>query len=166
MVNLTALLLLSVAMVLQNTIVTQVQLLFGAADLVMVVLLSWILHSEEESQLWFGLAGGLLVGISSALPFWLPMISYTFLVWIVTVARRMIWQVPIWLLLISTFLGSLLIYGVEVGYLWVAGVPLSLIEVLNNVLLPSLVLNMILVLPVYALIGEIAKVVNPKEVEV
>ena len=35
-----------------------------------------------------------------------------------------------------------------------------------TILLPSLVLNMILVLPVFGVVGEIAKVVYPKEVEV
>ena len=166
MANLTALLLLVVAMIFQNTVVTQVHLLYGAADLMMLVLLSWVLQSNRESNLWLGVITGLLVGISSAIPFWLPVIGYTILVWIVTVVQRQIWQVPIWLLLISTFLGSLLIYGIEVLYLLVIGVPMSLFEVLNIVLLPSLVLNMIVVLPVYAVVGEIVKAVYPKEVEV
>ena len=166
MANLIALLLLSVAMVLQNTIVTQVHLLYGAADLMMLVLLAWVLQSNQETNLWLGVAAGLLVGISSALPFWLPVVGYTVLVWIVTVAQRQIWQVPIWLLLISTFLGSLFIYGMEVVYLLVIGVPISLLEVVNIVLLPSLVLNMIVVLPIYAVVGEILKAVYPKEVEV
>ena len=166
MANLTALLLLIVAMIFQNTIVTQVHLLYGAADLMMLVLLSWVLQSNREVNLWLGVVTGLLVGISTALPFWLPVIGYTILVWIVTNVQRQIWQVPIWLLLISTFLGSLLIYGIEVLYLLVVGVPMSLVEVLNIVLLPSLVLNMILVLPVYAVVGEIVKAVYPKEVDV
>jgi len=166
MANLIALLLLSVAMILQNTIVTQVHLLYGAADLMMLVLLAWVLQSNQETNLWLGVAAGLLVGISSALPFWLPVVGYTVLVWIVTVAQRQIWQVPIWLLLISTFLGSLFIYGMEVVYLLVVGVPINLLEVVNIVLLPSLVLNMIVVLPIYAVVGEIVKAVYPKEVEV
>jgi cell shape-determining protein MreD len=166
MANLIALLLLSVAMIFQNTIVTQVHLLYGAADLMMLVLISWVLLSNQETNLWLGVVTGLLVGISSAVPIWLPVIGYTFLVWIVTVAQRQIWQVPIWLLLISTFLGSLLIYGIEVVYLLVVGVPLNLLEVLNIVLLPSIVLNMVLVLPIYAVVGEIVKAVYPQKVEV
>lgn len=165
MANLIALLTLCVAMVLQNTIVTQIQLLYGAADLMMLVLVSWVLLSNKESNLWLGIIAGLLVGVSSALPIWLPVLGYTSLVWIVTFAQRQIWQVPIWLLLISTFIGSLLIYGMEVIYLLVVGVPMDMLEVLNIVLLPSLVLNMILVLPVYGLVGEIVKAVYPKEVE-
>jgi len=166
MVNLTAILLLVVAVVIQNTIVTQVQLLYGAADLVLVTLLSWVLQSNDESQLWLGSIAGLLVGISSVIPFWLPVATYTLLVWVVIVAQRRIWQVPIWLLLISTFLGTLIIYGVEIIYLWLTGIPMDLLEVLNIVLLPSLVLNMIVVLPIYGLVGEITKAVYPKEVEV
>lgn len=165
MANITAILLLSVAMVLQNTIVTQVQLLYGAADLVMLVLLAWILQSDQDSHLLIGVIAGLLVGISSALPFWLPVIGYSVLVWVVTIVQRRIWQVPVWLLLISTFLGSILIFGLDIIYLGVTGYPINLVEFLNIVLLPSLVLNMIFVLPVYGVVGEIAKAVYPKEVD-
>jgi len=165
MANLTGILLLSVASVLQNTIVTQVQLLYGAADLVMLVLIAWILQSDQSPHLLFGIAAGLMVGISSALPFWLPVIGYSFLVWFVMIAQRRIWQVPVWLLLISTFLGSLLISGLEIVYLLVTGFPVDLVEFLNIVLLPSLVLNMIIVLPIYGVVGEIAKAIYPKEVD-
>ena len=165
MANITGILLLSLAMVLQNTIVTQVQLPFGAADLVMLVLLAWVLQSDQDSQLLFGIIAGLMVGISSALPFWLPVIGYSILVWIVMFAQRRIWQVPVWLLLISTFLGSLLIYGIEIVYLWVTGYPINIVEFLNIVLLPSLILNMIFVLPIYGVVGEIAKAIYPKEVD-
>lgn len=166
MANLTAILLISSAMLIQNTIVTQFQLLYGAADLVMLVLLCWILQSDKGTYLWFGAFAGLLVGVSSAIPFWLPVFGYTFLVWGVTLVQRKVWQVPVWLLLISTFIGSLLIYGMEVIYLWLTGYPLDLVEVFNIILLPSLVLNMILVLPIFGVVGEVAKVVYPKEVEV
>jgi len=166
MANLTAGLLLGIALVFQNTVVTQIQLLYGAADLVMLVLLSWILQSEGKPKLWLGLLAGIFIGVSSASPFWLPVIGYVLLVWGVTVAQRKIWQVPVWLLLISTFIGSLVIYGLEIIYFWATGYPFDLLEVFNLVLLPSLVLNMILVLPVYGVVGEIAKAVYPREVEV
>ena len=106
------------------------------------------------------------MGVSSALPFWLPVIGYLLLVALVTLALRQVWQVPIWMLLISTFIGSFLIYGVEFSYLLITGVSLDLIDVINIVILPSLILNMILVLPVYGLVGELAKLVYPQEVDV
>lgn len=159
-------LLIGAAMVLQNSIVTRLQMLNGAADLVLLVLVSWILQADERQHWQWGLLAGLLVGISSAIPFWVPVIGYVSFVVIVTVVQRRVWQVPIWLLVTATFFGTFLIYGLEIFYRWLTAVPLDLIEVMNIVLLPSLVMNMILVLPVYAFIGEIAKRVYPKEVEV
>jgi cell shape-determining protein MreD len=151
---------------MQNSIVTRLNMLYGAADLMMLVLLAWILQADETTHWRWGILAGLLVGLSSALPFWLPVIGYVILVALVTLAQRKVWQVPIWLLLISAFVGSFLIYGLEFSYLLITGVPLDLVEVINSVILPSLVLNMILVLPVYGLVGELAKLVYPKEVEV
>jgi hypothetical protein len=166
MAGLIGVLLIGTAMVLQNSIVTRLQMLNGAADLVLLVLVSWILQADERQHWQWGLLAGLLVGISSAIPFWVPVIGYVSFVVIVTAVQRRVWQVPIWLLVISTFFGTFLIYGLEIFYRWLTAVPLDLIEVMNIVLLPSLVMNMILVLPVYAFIGEIAKRVYPKEVEV
>lgn len=159
-------LLFATTMMLQNTIVTRLNMLYGAADLIMLVLLSWILQADETNHWGWGILAGLLVGISSALPFWLPVIGYLGLVALVSIVQRQVWQVPIWLLLISTFVGSFIIYGMEFVYLLVSGVPVDLLEAVNIVILPSLVLNMILVLPIYGLTGEIAKLVYPKEVEV
>ena len=153
------------AMMIQNSIITRLNMLYGAADLMMLVLLSWILQAESQKLRW-AVVVGLLVGISSALPFWLPVIGYLILAGMVSFVQQKLWQVPIWLLLISTFVGSFMIYGIETIYLWVSGVPLDLVQVLNIVILPSLVLNMLMVLPVYGLVGEVAKTVYPREVEI
>ena len=165
MAGLTAVLLLSISMVLQNTIVTRLQMLEGAADLVLLVLLSWVLLSDQKQHWQYGLFAGLLVGVSSAIPWWIPVLTYTIFVVLVTFVQRRIWQVPVWLLLTATFFGTILIYGVELLFRWVTGVPLDLVEVLNIVILPSVVLNMLAALPVYGLVGEVTKRIFPKEVD-
>lgn len=165
MASLISLLLLSGAMLLQNSVVGRLNMLQGAADLLMLVLISWILQADEKRHWQWGLAAGLLAGVSSAVPVWVPVVGYTTLVLLITLVQQQVWQVPIWLLLVSTFFGTFIVYGLEVLYLWGAGVAIDLGEALNLVLLPSLMLNMIVVLPIYAFIGEIAKQVYPKEVE-
>lgn len=164
--NLVPLILFISAMLVQNAIITRLNMLYGAADLMMLVLLSWILHTREANHWRWGVVVGLLVGISSAIPTWLPVFGYLTMVVIVDYIQNKVWEVPIWLLLISTFVGSFFIYGIEVVYLWITGVPLDLVEVINIVILPSLVLNMLMVLPVYGLVGEVAKTVYPREVEI
>jgi hypothetical protein len=166
MAGLTAVLLISISMVLQNSIVTRLQMLEGAADLVLLVLVSWIMLSDRKHHWQLGIFAGLLVGLSSAIPWWIPVVSYTIFVLAVTYVQRRVWQVPIWLMLTATFFGTLVIYSVEVFYLWITAVSLNLVEVLNIVILPSVVLNMLAALPVYGLVGEIAKRIFPKEVEV
>ena len=166
MAGLTAVLLLSISMVLQNSIVTRLHMLEGAADLVLLVLISWIMVSDRKHHWQLGVFAGLLVGISSAIPWWIPVVTYSVFVLAVTYVQRRVWQVPIWLMLTATFFGTLVIYSVEVVYLWVTAVPLNLVEVLNIVILPSVVLNMLAALPVYGLVGEVAKRIFPKEVEV
>ena len=165
MAGLTAVLLIGTAMVLQNSIVGRLQMLYGAADLVLLVLISWILQSGERRHWHLGLLAGLLMGISSAVPVWVPVLGYVSFTLIVTWIQHRVWQVPIWLLVISTFFGTFMIYGLEILYRWLTAVQLDLLQVLNVVLLPSLVLNMIIVLPVYAFVGELTKRLYPKEVE-
>lgn len=166
MAGITAILLFGTAMVLQNSIVARLQMLQGAADLVLLVLVSWVLLADERRHWHWGLLAGLLVGISSSIPFWIPLIGYTMFTIIITWVQRRVWQVPIWLLVTSTFFGTFLVLSLEIIYVWLTAVPLDLAEVLNIVLLPSLILNMIAVWPVYGFISEITKRLYPKEVEV
>jgi cell shape-determining protein MreD len=165
MAGFTAFLLLTITAILQNSVVSQLRMLEGAADLVLLVLLAWILVTEGRQAWIYAAMAGFLIGISSALPIWVPVLGYSIFIQIVRFIQRQVWQVPIWLLVISTFLGTLVVTGVEVIYLWITGTPLDLIQVLNIVILPSLVLNMLLALPLYALVGEIAKMIYPKEVD-
>jgi hypothetical protein len=82
------------------------------------------------------------------------------------VMKSRIWEAPYWMLLTSSFFGTVIVYGLEIVVIWVLGYPFDLVEMINIVILPSVVLNMLMVLPVYFFVGEIAKFVFPKEVQV
>ena len=58
MAGLTAVLLISISMVLQNSIVTRLQMLEGAADLVLLVLISWIMLSDQKKPWHWGALPG------------------------------------------------------------------------------------------------------------
>jgi cell shape-determining protein MreD len=166
MANFAALLLISIAVILQNTIVTRINLLVGAADLALLVLLSWVLHSQETNTWKWGVVTGLLIGFSSALPIWIPVVGYSFVVGLVRLLQSRIWQAPYWMLLASTFFGTLIVYGLEISALWVFGTLIDLEEAISIVVLPSVVLNILFILPVYFFVGEVSKMVFPKEVDV
>jgi len=166
MATLIGIVVMGVAVILQTTIVSQVPLLHGPADLVLVVLVSWVLHREVE-QVWpIGLAAGLLVGIATALPLWVPLLGYGLVSALTGQFKRWLWQVQLLSLFATTLLGSLLVLGLSYAYLQIAGTPIPFGEAFNQVVLPSVLLNLILVLPVYGLISELTKLVYPAEVEV
>jgi hypothetical protein len=166
MANIIAFILLAVAVIVQNTIVTRINLLVGTADLVLLVLLSWVLQSQETNLWKWGLVVGVFVGLSSALPFWVPVVGYTVVVVMVVLWQTRIWQAPYWMLLASTFFGTVVVYGLDIFVLWLSGTPLQLEEAFSLIILPSVILNVLFILPVYLFIGEISKMVFPKEVEV
>lgn len=161
-----AVLLLGAAAILQNTIVSRINLLVGAADLVLLVLLSWALQTSGRNRWRLGLIAGLFVGLSSALPVWTPVVGYVSVIGMVALLSLRIWQAPYWMLFTSTFFGTMIVYGFDIVVLWFSGYPFDLVEMFNIVILPSIILNTLLVLPVYLFVGEFVKMVSPTEVEV
>lgn len=153
------------AAIFQTTVISQITLLQGSADLVLLTMLGWVLHEPMETHWRWGILAGILVGAASAVPFWIPVIGYLGAVGFVSFLQSRIWQAPILILVSSTLVGNFWIYGLELGYLAASGAAFSFTEALNLVLLPSLVLNMLSVLPVYGLMSELAKLVYPPEAE-
>ncbi|MEN8241800.1 MAG: hypothetical protein ABFS17_07760 [Chloroflexota bacterium] len=163
---LAAFLMLALAAIAQNSVVTRINLLAGAADLVLLVLLSWILQSGEKKPVKWGIVAGVLVGFSSASPILVSVVGYLIVIGFVMLLQTRIWQAPYWMLLTSTFFGTIAVYGFEISYWWVNGYPFDFVEMFNIVILPSVVLNVLFVLPVYLFVGEIVKMSSSLEVEV
>jgi hypothetical protein len=158
-------LLLGMAIVLQTAVVSQITLLHGPADLILLVLLGWILHTRVEGKWQWGLIAGFLVGIASALPLWLPIGAYLLVTGLAYLLQTRVWQVPIMSLYVTTIAGTFIVQGISFLYLVVTGTPLAFSESLNLIILPSVILNSLLALPVYAVIGEVANWVYPPEIE-
>lgn len=154
---------LVVAAIFQTTIVFQITMLQGSADLVLLTMLGWALHEPTETHWRWGILAGFLVGAASATPLWLPLIGYLGVVGLVSLLQARIWQAPILILVTATLIGNFWVYGLELGYLWLSGAEFTFTEALNLVLLPSLVLNILLVLPVFGFMSELAKLVYPPE---
>lgn len=158
--------LLVFATILQTTVVVNFKLLHGAADLVLLVMLSWILQAKLERGWPLGLAAGVMVGTASELPMWLVLGGYLGVVLVVQAMQYRIWQAPMLILFVTAILGSMLMLGASFIYLFFQGVPLPLGMTVNQVVLPSVILNLLLALPVYGLVGETVRFISPPEIDV
>ncbi len=155
---------LTVAALFQTTIVVRLTLLEGVADLTLLTLLGWVLRRGLPAPWAWGVAAGALVGMATHLPLWLMLGVYLAITGLGIYLPRRVWDLPILNLFSAVLAGTVLLHGVSWLYLWVLGSPITLSEAFNLVLLPSLLLNFLLALPVFGLMGEFAKLVYPEEV--
>jgi hypothetical protein len=102
----------------------------------------------------------------SALPLGAALVGYLLATAVALAFRRFVWQVPSLAMVAGTFFGTFITHTVSLGALRFIGTPIPLVEALNIVTLPSALLNLLLAIPVYALMGDLANWVYPEEIEI
>jgi len=157
---------LSLLTILQTTVVSRLPLLQGTADLILLVLIAWALQERVNTALQWSLFGGLCIGFVSILPMSVPVISYLVITGIAILIKRRIWENPILAMFFVTFIGSLLNQSISMGVLSIGGTPLPIIDSLKLILLPSLLLNLVLAAPVYAVIKDFSEWLYPEEIKI
>jgi uncharacterized PurR-regulated membrane protein YhhQ (DUF165 family) len=80
--------------------------------------------------------------------------------------KRRVWQAPVIAMILSVFVGTLVFHLIALVALRFIGNPMNWFEAMNLVTLPSLLLNIILAIPAYAVMGELADWLYPEELEV
>jgi hypothetical protein len=150
----------------QSAVVSRIHLLQGTADLILLALAAWALQERVNSAWQWSIIAILLLTLVTALPLPALGLAYLAATGLALIVRRRIWQVPVLAMLITTFGGTIIIQSVSVLAIWIEGTSLPLIQSINLVLLPSLLLNLLLAIPMYMFIGDLANWLHPKEIEV
>ncbi len=164
--NLIALPVILLIVILQSAVVSRVYLLSGIADLPLVVLAAWALQEEVDSAWHWAAATGLLVGFVSGISWIVPVSGYIAVVALAQILQRRVWQAPLLAMFSITFLGTIILSLVSLAVLSFSGVPLPVDDVLGLLTLPCVLLNMLLAVPVYAVMRDLARWVYPSpEVE-
>lgn len=151
--------------ILQSAIFSGIVLLHGTADVVLLALLAWAVHERVKTAWQWALLAALLVSIASALSPWAIAFGYLAATGLTLLLRHFIWKFPFLAMLASTFLGTLLTQTVHVLGLRFLGVSFPWREAFNAVMLPSAMLNQLIAIPIYALIGDLANWVYPQEIK-
>lgn len=159
--NIIALPVIVLGVMLQSAVISRVYLLSGIADLPLVMLAAWALQDEVDSAWHWAAATGLLVGFVSGISWVVPFVGYLIVVALAQVFQRRVWQAPLLAMFSITFLGTVLVSAMSFGVLRFAEVPLPLSDVLGLLTLPSVLLNMLLAIPVYAVMRDLARWVYP-----
>lgn len=164
--NLVAVPVILLAVILQSAMISRIYLLSGMADLPMVLLAAWALQDEVDSAWHWAIAMGVLVGFVSGIQWFVPVIGYIIVVGLAQVLQRRVWQAPLLAMFTITFLGTIVLSILSLAVLRFAGVPMAVGDVLGLLTLPGVLLNMLIAIPVYAVMRDLARWVYPNpEVE-
>jgi rod shape-determining protein MreD len=151
---------------IQMIVVSRLPLLSGTADLILLVLVAWALQERVNSAWIWAVVAGMLVSFVSALPLFTPLIGYLVITAVARILQRHVWQTPIMAMFVATVIGSLFYHLMSWFVVSFAGTPLPVQDSLTRVILPAVLLNLLLSIPIYALVTDMANWVHPYELEI
>ena len=154
---------LGLALVLQMGVMSRLSLLSGTADLVLLVLAAWSLQPRVNTAWQWAILAGLMVGAASGLPLLVPVVGYLATTGIARLLLRRIWDTPILAMFIVVFFGTMVYQIFALGWATFAGGNYPLQDAFSLIILPSVLLNILLAIPVYAVIRDLADWMYPLE---
>ncbi|WKZ38069.1 MAG: hypothetical protein QY332_09010 [Anaerolineales bacterium] len=155
--NLIAFPLLGFAVILQSSVVSQVKLLSGYADIVLIVLAAWALQDRVKSAWHWAVMACLMLAFVSSMPWLVLFVGYLGVVFIAQGLQRRVWQAPLLAMFSVTFIGTMFIHLLSFSVLRILGTPFLFDDVMGLVTLPSLLLNMLFSIPIYAFMRDLAR---------
>lgn len=158
-------LLLVVFYILQSAVFSRIVLISGAVDLILLFLVAWSLQERVKNTWVWTVIAGFLISNVSAMPFYAPLIAYLGVVAISKLIQSRVWRIPILAMFIVTLIGTLFQGFVYVLALQIEGAPVSWQDSFDLIILPSVLLNLIFSLPMYAIVNELVDRIYPLEVE-
>lgn len=157
---------LGALLVLESSILSQFPLLHGTADLLLLAVLAWALQKRVQTAWHWSLIAGGLMALASSLPAAVSLVGYPLAAGFALLLKRRVWQYPLLAMFICVFFATLLLHSLTLIGLRFSGNPMPMLEALNLITLPSLLLNLVLALPFFTLMGDLANWLYPEELEV
>jgi rod shape-determining protein MreD len=161
--NIVAFPLLLLAVILQSAVVSQIQLLSGYADLLILVLGAWALQKHVKSAWLWAVLGCVMLAFVSNMPWPVIFIGYFSVVLLAKALQRRVWQAPLLAMFSVVFIGTLFMHLLSFTVLRLLGTPFVFADVIGLITLPSLLLNMLFSIPIYTFMRDLARWVYPAE---
>lgn len=163
--NLLAIPVLVILAMVQTGIVSRLPLLHGAADLLLLAVIAWTLQKRVKNGWFWAAIAGALIGLISAIPPIVSIFSFLLVAALVQFFKRQVWQAPLLVMLLLTLICTFLQHLITLATLILSGTPLPVFKSLNLITLPSILLNMLLAIPFYAIMSELANWLFPEDIE-
>jgi rod shape-determining protein MreD len=160
---------LILAAALQVTVLPQISILGGRPDLILLIVMSWSLNATLEQAVLWAFVGGISKDLLSAAPVGTSLIGLILIVFAVHAIRQQLFSVGIftliWVSLIGTIVQEfsvllvLLIGGFQPRFADQLGYGV-LVDQFRLFIVPTIVYNLIGIIPVYLLMRSIQRAVG------
>ncbi len=154
---------LALISILQSAVVSRLPLNQGVADLMLVLLGTISLQKRVNTAWQWSIVGGLLTDYFSGLPFGIFTVSYLIATALATLLRERIWRFTFLMQLLVVLTGTIISQGLSFLVLFLQGASLELVTVLRVIIMPSIILNFMLSLPIFILTGDVLDQILPQE---
>lgn len=149
---------------LQTTIFSQITLLSGSIDLVLIWLSAWTIQGRVKSSWFWMILAGISAAFVTAMPWIVIILSYAGTTFLSRQIIKRVWQSPLLMMFVVTIFGSILLYSLSYFAMTINGANIPWKTALINVVIPSILLNVLFAIPVYAIAKDTAQWVYPSEV--
>jgi rod shape-determining protein MreD len=157
--------LLALAAVVESTVLPDVRALSGGTlNLVLILVLSWTLAGDWSGGLVWGFIGGVLLDLLSGGPFGKSALALVLVAYVASWSEGQFWRSHILLPLAAALLGTLVYHVIVFFVLIVGGTRMDWLGALTGVLLPALLVNTLIIVPVFWLLRAVHEAVYPAAV--
>jgi rod shape-determining protein MreD len=152
-------------LMMQIGIFSNLTLLHGSPDVVLVAVIAWALNDRVKTGWLWGIMAGVAVGFVSALPFVAVIACYVAITWFARFLQRRVWQTPLLAMFMTTLLGTLMMTGIALLNLSFDGGGVSIQTAFSQIILPTVLMNLMISLPIHFIFIDFADWVYPLEEE-
>ena len=157
---------LTLAAVLQSSVLSRLSFFGGTLDLVLLVTLGWTIAGDWHGGIVWGFIGGLGLDLFSGGPLGLAAFGLVLMAYVASLTEGRFWRSHVLLPLTTSVLGTFGFHAVVLIGLSVSGQPVNLGDALARVTLPAAVLNAACMLPVYHALRWLRAQVFPARVKI
>lgn len=154
-----------ILLILQTSLISRITLVNGSADIMLVTIAAMGLIERNRSIWLWTVIAGLTVSFVSATPFMIPLISYVFLTSTSQYIVKRVRQMPIVAVIFVTIVGTVIFHMFSIIGLNLSGVYIPFIDSVSLIMVPSIILNMLLSVPVYILLSDLISFIYPRTAE-
>ena len=156
-------LILAIAGFLQVGFFGQIRLMNGTSDLIMLCIVAWSINERSKYSWILVIAGGLMMSYVSAMPMNGYLWMYLTIWFIIRFIKMRVWQMPLMLMLFVTILSTLLISVGTLALLFLQNASVNYADAFRQIIIPSLVMNLLLSIPIYAFLNDVINTIYMNE---